>query len=77
MSLDLITPEYLHKDELQYELKARGLSTEGSNVAILRSLFRPSRDLKENSENYLLTKYLRTLFLPFPFVVSVLIKSRI
>jgi hypothetical protein len=50
MSLDLITPEYLHKDELQYELQARGLLTEGSNVAILRSLFRTSRDLKENSD---------------------------
>jgi hypothetical protein len=48
MSLDLITPEYLHKDELQYELEARGLSTEGSNVATLRSVFRTSRDLKEN-----------------------------
>jgi hypothetical protein len=50
MSLDLITPEYFHKDELQYELEARGLSTEGSNVAISRSLFRTSRDLKENSD---------------------------
>jgi hypothetical protein len=50
MSLDLITPEHLHKDEMQYELEARGLSTEGSNVATLRSLFRTLRDLKENSD---------------------------
>jgi hypothetical protein len=50
MSFDLIMPEYLHKDELQYELEARGLSTEGSNVANLRYLFRTSRDLKENSD---------------------------
>jgi hypothetical protein len=50
MSLDSITPEYLHKDELQYELEARGVPTEGSNVATLRSLFRTSRDLEENSE---------------------------
>jgi hypothetical protein len=46
----LVTPEYLHKDELQYELEARGLSTEGSNVAILGSLFRTSSDLRENSD---------------------------
>jgi hypothetical protein len=50
LSLDLITPENLHKDELQYELESRGLSTEVSNVATLRSLFRTSRDLKENSD---------------------------
>jgi hypothetical protein len=43
-------PEYLHKDELQYELEPRGPSTKGSKVAILRPLFRTSRDLKENSD---------------------------
>jgi hypothetical protein len=50
MSIDLITPECLHKDELQYQLQARGLSNEGSNVATLRSLLRSSRDIKENSD---------------------------
>jgi hypothetical protein len=50
MAEQLIMPEHLHKDELQYELEARGLSTEGLNVPALRSLFRTSRDLKQNSE---------------------------
>jgi hypothetical protein len=50
MSVEIIMPEYLHKDELQYELEARGLPIEGLNVAALRSLFRTSRDLKENPE---------------------------
>jgi hypothetical protein len=36
--------------QVQYELEARGLSTEGSIVAIFLSLFRTSRDLKENSD---------------------------
>jgi hypothetical protein len=43
-------PEYLHKYELQHELEVRGVSTEGLNVAVLRSVFRTSRDLKENAE---------------------------
>jgi hypothetical protein len=42
-------PEYLHK-ELQYELEVRGVSTEGLNAAVLRSVFRTSHDLKENAE---------------------------
>jgi hypothetical protein len=50
ISFEIIMPEHLHKDELQYELDARGLSTEGLNVAALRSLFRTSRDLKVNPE---------------------------
>jgi hypothetical protein len=41
-------PEFLHKDGLQYELEAHGVSTEGLNVAAFRSLFRTSRHLKEN-----------------------------
>jgi hypothetical protein len=43
-----IIPEYLHKDELSYELEVRGISTEGLNVSDLRSIFRKSRDVKEN-----------------------------
>jgi hypothetical protein len=35
MSLDSVTPEHLHKDELQYELKARGVPIEGLNIATL------------------------------------------
>jgi hypothetical protein len=50
MSFEIVMPEHLHNDELQYELEARGLSTEGLNVAALRSLFRTSRDLKKNPE---------------------------
>jgi hypothetical protein len=44
-----ILPEYLLKDELQYELEARGVSTAGLDVAALRSIFRKSRHLKEDS----------------------------
>jgi hypothetical protein len=44
-----LTAEHLHKDELQYELEARGVSIESSNVATVRTIFRTSRDLKENS----------------------------
>jgi hypothetical protein len=33
-------PEYLHKDELSYELEIRGINTEGLNVADLRCIFR-------------------------------------
>jgi hypothetical protein len=43
-----ILPEYLHKDGLQYELEARGVSTAGLDVAALRSVFRKSRHLKED-----------------------------
>jgi hypothetical protein len=43
-----ILPEYLHKDELQYELEARGVPTAGLDVAALRSVFRKSRHLKED-----------------------------
>jgi hypothetical protein len=43
-----ILPEYLHKDELQYELEARGVSTVGLDVAALRSTFRKARHLKED-----------------------------
>jgi hypothetical protein len=43
-----IVPEYLHKDELSYELEVRGINTEGLNVSDLRSIFRKSRDVKEN-----------------------------
>jgi hypothetical protein len=41
-------PEYLHKDELQYELEVRGVPTAGLDVAALRSAFRKSRHLKED-----------------------------
>jgi hypothetical protein len=51
MSSDPTMPEYLHKDELQYELQFCRVSTEGLNVAALRSVFRTSRDLKENAES--------------------------
>jgi hypothetical protein len=44
----VILPEYLHKDELQYELEVRGVSTVGLDVAALRSVFRKSRHLKED-----------------------------
>jgi hypothetical protein len=50
MSAEPTMAEYLHKNELQYELEFRGVSTEGLNVAALRSVFRTSRDLKENVE---------------------------
>jgi hypothetical protein len=43
-----IVPEYLHKDQLSYELEVRGISTEGLNVSDLRSIFRKSRDVKED-----------------------------
>jgi hypothetical protein len=49
MSSEPILLEYLHKGELQYELEARGISTELLNLAILRSVFRSSHDLKENA----------------------------
>jgi hypothetical protein len=48
MELQPIVPEFLHKDELPYELEIRGINTEGYNVADLRSIFRKSRDVKEN-----------------------------
>jgi hypothetical protein len=44
-----ILPEYLHKDELQYELEVRGVPTAGLDVAALRSAFRKARHLKEDS----------------------------
>ena len=50
MTSEPMLPEYLHKDELQYELAARGISTERLNVAALRSLLRTSRDVEENTE---------------------------
>jgi hypothetical protein len=43
-----ILPEFLHKDELQYELEVRGVPTAGLDVAALRSAFRKSRHLKED-----------------------------
>jgi hypothetical protein len=48
MASTVILPEYLHKDELQYELEVRGLPTAGLDVAALRSVFRKSRHLKED-----------------------------
>jgi hypothetical protein len=48
MELQSIVPEFLHKDELSYELKIRGINTEGYNVADLPSIFRKSREVKEN-----------------------------
>jgi hypothetical protein len=52
MSLGSVTPEYLQKDELQYELQARGVPTEGSPVyntvndlAHAKSLLAPSTHL--------------------------------
>jgi hypothetical protein len=48
MELQPIVPEFLHKDELSYELEIRGINTEGYNVADLRSIFRKSREVKEN-----------------------------
>jgi hypothetical protein len=77
MSLDSITPEHLHKDELQYELEARGVSIEVSNVATLRSLFRTSRDLKENSEILANKEIFKDLLLSFSSVANVSTKSRI
>jgi hypothetical protein len=43
-----MVPECLHKDELSYELEICGIHTEGLNVADLRSIFRKSREVKEN-----------------------------
>jgi hypothetical protein len=43
-----MVPEYLHKDELSYELEIRGINTEGLNVSDLRYIFRKSREVKEN-----------------------------
>lgn len=48
MEPQTIVPEFLHKDELAYELEVRGINTEGLNVADLRSLFRKSREVEEN-----------------------------
>jgi hypothetical protein len=43
-----ILPEYLHRDELQYEIEVRGVPTAGLDVAALRSAFRKARHLKED-----------------------------
>jgi hypothetical protein len=40
MSSEHTMPEYVHKDEMQYELEVRGVSTEGLNEAVLRSVFK-------------------------------------
>ncbi|XP_033607479.1 uncharacterized protein LOC111864806 [Cryptotermes secundus] len=59
MTSEPLLPEYLHKDELQYELAARGILTEWLNVAALRSLLRTSQDVENCTklENTLVGPY--------------------
>ena len=59
MTTEPVVPEYLHRDELEYELAVRGVPIEGLNVAALRALFRTSRDVEVNAEQFITTKGLK------------------
>jgi hypothetical protein len=48
MSTEPLRPEYLHKEELQYELQARGVPVADLNVADLRPAFRAFRNTEVN-----------------------------